>query len=411
MFVPPNLVVSQLLDVTDTAREELERARLAAIVECSDDAIIGKNLEGIIESWNAGAERLYGYTAEEVIGRSIALLAPPERKHEIPHLLARLRAGERIHHVETTRLHRDGSVREVSVSMSPIRDASGRIVGAAAIARDISALNEAQRQAERARLAAAQLAQVRSDFVATTSHELRTPLTGILGFAELLRSRWGRLDDAARLRQLDRVIASAQRQKRLIDDLLLLSRMDDTPLVPHPEAVPLAALVHRAAAEVVAGYRGQRVEYDGSPEISMLADPDRLFQIVANLVDNAAKCSPEGSPITIRWAREGAAIALRVGDQGPGIPEHGRDQLFTPFGRLPGSQMRAGRVGTGLGLYLSRQLARAMHGDLWLEASGGGDTTFHLSLPAAPQPPTTATAAAARPGSPAADAPGAGTRH
>jgi len=246
-------------------------------------------------------------------------------------------------------------------------------------------LFEAEQQRARA---AEDLARLRSDFVASVSHELRTPLTGILGFAELLQAHWARLPDTRKRDQIDRIVQAANRQLRLVEDLLLLSRQEDGQPVVQARPIQIGALVRRAATELQGSYAEQPIELDGPEDLSVVADPDRTMQILLNLLDNAAKYSPDESPIAVSWGWEDVWAVVRVRDHGPGLPEEGRERLFSQFGRLAGSRMRAGRVGTGLGLYLGRRLARAMGGDLDLETTGPEGSIFRLSLPveASPEP-------------------------
>jgi len=231
------------------------------------------------------------------------------------------------------------------------------------------------------RRAAEALAALRNDFVAAVSHELRTPLTAIFGYAELLAARWTQLDNARRLDQLGRIQAAARRQRRLIDDLLLVTQLESTGLVPMLAPTALAAIVSRAVQDAWDSYPGQRVAIAGRDDLRVVADADRAVQIISNLLDNAAKYSPEGAPISVDWVVEAGMIAVRVRDYGTGIPDEARERLFTRFGRVPGSRIRAGRTGTGLGLFLGRQLAEAMHGDLELESTSPAGTTFRLRLP------------------------------
>jgi signal transduction histidine kinase len=245
------------------------------------------------------------------------------------------------------------------------------------------ALRNARRFADEQKRAhaAEALAQLRADFVAAVSHELRTPLTAIVGFGELLEAHWEQMSEATRRERIGRIVQAANRLHRQVEDLLLISRVETERLVPVSMPLDLAPLLAQAVAEVQAHYRGQAIVLEGPPEVRVRADPTRTIQVLVNLLDNAAKYSPEGSPIAVTWQRAGAMIVVRVADQGPGVPEQGRDQLFTRFGRFPGSRIRAGRVGTGLGLYLSRRLAEAMGGDLDLEATGPEGSTFRLRLP------------------------------
>ncbi|HWE61747.1 MAG TPA: histidine kinase dimerization/phospho-acceptor domain-containing protein, partial [Chloroflexota bacterium] len=236
---------------------------------------------------------------------------------------------------------------------------------------------------ERAR-AAEELARMRNDFVSSVSHELRTPLTAIIGFAEILQARWTQTEDEERLAWVGKIVNAANRQQRLVEDLLLLSRMETGNLAPQIARVALRSLCQRAAEEVQGSYPGQRIDLVGPDRVVVLADPERSIQVLANLVDNAAKYSPEGSPIVIWWGVEEQVGVVRVLDRGPGITSQGRNHLFTRFGRVPGSRMRAGRVGTGLGLFLGRGLARAMAGDVELESTGPDGSTFLMRLPLAP---------------------------
>jgi len=260
----------------------------------------------------------------------------------------------------------------------------GSVVGLVGISRDVTNLKRAEEVLARQAAAAEELAQLRSSFVATVSHELRSPLTAIVGYAELLEAQWGRLDDAARLKMLRSIVVSANRQKHLVEELLLLSRLDlGAATTASPEPTDLGRVVKRAADEIRTSYKGQAIALEGPAEVLVLADPDRTVQILVNLIDNAAKYSPEGSPVHVTWSRNCTHADVRVRDFGAGVSEQGREQLFTRFGRLPGSRIRAGRVGTGLGLYLARSFARVMQGDVELEATSPDGSTFRLSLPLA----------------------------
>ncbi len=237
-----------------------------------------------------------------------------------------------------------------------------------------------QLEQERAR-AAENLASLRHEFVATVSHELRTPLTAVLGYAEVLSGHWDRLSEAQRKANLQRIVTAANRQKRLVDDLLQVSTLDGDEMPMRRGKVSLAEIVALATDEVKASYANQSIEVAGPPDLVVVADPLRTEQVLVNLMDNAAKYSPEGSCIEVNWMREVGAAVVRVRDHGPGIPPEGREVLFTRFGRVPGSRMRAGRVGTGLGLFLGRAYTQAMGGTLELEATGPDGSVFRLCLP------------------------------
>jgi PAS domain S-box-containing protein len=631
-------IVLHLRDVTDQKAAEATRDRLAAIVASSDDAIIGVTVDGIIDSWNPAATRIYGYTAEEAIGRPVSMLAPPDRPREIPNLLEAIHQGRGGAQFETIRMTKAGTLVDVSISLSPVRDDTGLIVSSASITRDISPRKQAEREirfqagllgavgqaviatdlagiviywnraaealygwragevlgqklstilvpppemklgaeimvgvhagatwtgeftvqhrdghaipvlatdvpilddqgavtgiigvsvdiservrveealrhselrfralseyatdmvsiidadgiiqyaspsyermfgyppsavigqhaltivhpddvdilwyqlstiaepgaiatieyrlrhangtwrtvettainridepavagivatthdvterataleeqrqarraAERARISADELALLRSDFVAAVSHELRTPLTAVIGYAELLNAHWSRMTEDQRRDRVARIAQAADRQKHLVEDLLTMTYMNHKPLPLRSVALPVAALVRQSAHEVSMAYYGQRIETDGGdPGVEARADPDRAAQVLTNLIDNAAKYSPVGSPIHISWHEDADSVIIQVRDHGCGIAVAGREQLFTQFGRIPGSRIRAGHVGTGLGLYLGRQFARAMGGELDLLETSPQGSTFDFRLPLA----------------------------
>ena len=216
-------------DISESKKAEELRSRLAAIVESADDAIVSKTLQSIITSWNAGAERTFGYSAAEAIGQSITMLIPPDRIDEEADILARLNRGERIDHYETVRVRKDGSRIDVSLSVSPVKDGRGNIIGASKIARDITQQRRHEQEREEllnseraARSAAEHASRLKDEFLATLSHELRTPLNAILGWSQLL----GMNPDKSDLEQgLDAIQRNARAQTKLIEDLLDMSRI------------------------------------------------------------------------------------------------------------------------------------------------------------------------------------------
>jgi signal transduction histidine kinase len=254
------------------------------------------------------------------------------------------------------------------------------IVGLTAQALERARLYVVER--ERAR-AAEEVARLRSDFLAAVSHELRTPLAAMVGYGELLESQWATLSEERRQNYLRRMLLAANRQTRLVEDLLLASLGDLGALSLRRQEVALAEVAQQAAQEVRGHYADQHIELDGPQDLAVWADPARVVQVLTGLLDNAAKHSPQGSPILLRWAREEDLAVVRVCDCGAGVPVEGRERLFTRFGRLPAGRIRAGRVGTGLGLYLGRLLAEGMRGSLDLELTGPLGSTFRLSLPVA----------------------------
>ena len=357
----PRHVVVQLQDVTVRKEAEAERERLAAIVESAEDAIIGRDLDGIITSWNDGAQRLFGYTAAEAIGQSVAMLSPAEIMAELPEFLARVRRGERVEGHETRRITRDGRIMHVSVTISPVRDSQGHIAGASVIARDISARKR--------------LEELRRDFLAMVTHDLRTPLTSVRGFAQLLQRR-----GAYHPGTVEAILAETDRMRRLIDDLADLVRLDAGKLDLRRAPVDLADLARREAAAIQtqAERHTIRVLAPDGP-VSGEWDAGRIGQVLQNLLTNAVKYSPAGGTVTVTVsiAAAGAEARLAVHDDGPGIAEAHLPLLFERFYRSG----TTGAGGLGLGLSIARMLVEAHGGRITAASKPGRGSTFTVTLP------------------------------
>src|SRR5688500_16602823 len=357
--------------ITNLKSPELAQYWLSAIIESAEDAIISKTLDGIITSWNKGAERIFGYTAEEVVGKPITILIPPDHLDEEPKILARLRAGERLDHYETVRVTKDGRRIDISLTVSPTKGPNGTIVGAAKIARDITGQREARRaidrayeEANRARAEAEQAAlekerlykqaeessRLKEEFLATISHELRTPLSAILGWTRMLRM--GQLSGEDHAKALDTIERNARAQAQLIDDLLDVSRiitgklrMDVRPSEPN-SFIDAAVEAVRPAAEAK-GVRVQKVI--DTAAISIPGDPVRLQQVVWNLLSNAIKFTPRGGRVQIRSERVNSHLEIVVSDTGQGIAP---DFLPHVFDRFRQADQKTSRRHGGMGLGL-----------------------------------------------------------
>ena len=370
---------------TNLQSPELAPYWLSALIESADDAIISKTLDGIITSWNNGAERIFGYTAEEVIGKPVTILIPEGQEDEEPAILARLRAGDRIEHYETVRVRKDGRHIDISLTVSPIKGPKGDIIGASKIARDITeqkqahkALNEAYRQAEES-------SRLKEEFLATISHELRTPLSAILGWARMLRL--GQLSKENAAKALDTIERNARAQAQLIDDLLDVSRivtgklrMDVRPSDPN-SFIDAAVEAVRPAAEAK-GVRVLKVIDTGL--VAIPGDPVRLQQVVWNLLSNAIKFTPRGGRVQIRSERVNSHLEIVVTDTGQGI-----DPDFLPhvFDRFRQADQKTSRQhgGMGLGLAIVRHLVELHGGTVSATSEGQGQgATFTVRLPISP---------------------------
>ncbi len=376
----------------DLKTSELAPYWLTAIIESADDAIVSKTLEGIITSWNKGAERIFGYTADEVVGKSITILIPEERLHEEPITLAKLARGERIEHFETVRVRKDRSLVDISLTVSPIRGADGTIIGASKIARDISERRQAEQERARllaheqeARQEAEEANRLKDEFLATLSHELRTPLTAILGWAYLLRS--GKLGDRSVTDALETIERNARAQSQLIDDLLDISRIItgqirlDVRQVEPDSFIESAIEALRPAAEAK-GVRVQKVIDTGVKAI--WGDAARLQQVVWNLLSNAIKFTPRGGSVQVRLERVNSHIEIAVADTGAGIPPKFLPYVFDRFRQADQTTTRH-YGGLGLGLAIVRHLIELHGGTVYAESLGEGQgATFTAKLPVRP---------------------------
>jgi len=370
--------------LTDDARD-----RLAAIVDSSDDAIVSKTLQGFITSWNRGAEKMFGYTPAEAIGQHITLIIPPERHGEEVDVLAHIGRGEKIDHFETVRQAKDGRRVNISLTVSPVRDARGRIIGASKVARDITARKLAEEEQERltaqalaARRTAEEANRLKDDFLATVSHELRNPLNSIVGWAGLLSS--GKLDPKKTSRAIEAITRAAQAQDQIINDLLDVSRiisgrlrLDIRPL-RLVEVLETAIETIRPAAEA----KEIRLQVLLDPIASPMAgDPDRLRQVFWNLLSNAVKFSPKNGRIQIHSQRIDSHVEIIISDTGIGIEPEFLPFVFDRF-RQGDSGPNRQSTGLGLGLAIVRSLVELHGGTVGVESKGKGlGASFSVRLP------------------------------
>jgi two-component system CheB/CheR fusion protein len=361
---------------------EIARARLAAIVESSNDAIVSKDLNGVITSWNAAAEQLFGYTAAEAIGRSILMIIPEDRADEEPVILRRIRAGERVEHFETVRRRKDGTRVEISVTISPIVDAHGRIIGASKIARDITERKRVEEMQRISELALKEADRRKDEFLATLAHELRNPLAPIKNAVELLRLSDGKGESSVQIREM--LQRQVGQMRRLIDDLLDVSRISRGTIELKRERVELAAAI-RSATEIsrpAIEKMSHKLSITLPAEPLYLdADPIRLAQMLANLLNNACKFTDPGGRIALTAAREGSSVVLSVKDNGIGIAPEKLPHIFTMFFQVDRSLERS-QTGLGIGLTIVYRLAALHGGTVEARSEGvGKGSEFVLTLP------------------------------
>lgn len=372
-------------DITDRKRlQQAEQAKLylAAVIESADDAIMSKTLDGIVTSWNSGAERLFGYTAEEMIGRSITILIPPDHPNEEPEIIARLRRGERIEHYETRRIRKDGTIVDISLMVSPIIDEEGKIIGASKIARDISDRKRIEAREREALRQAEAASRAKDEFLATVSHELRTPLTAILGWAKMLTT--GTLDANATHKALEVINRNVKAQTQLIEDLLDVSRIISGKLRIEVKPLDPSAVISAAVDVIKPAADAKRIKIQTVCDAAagpIAADFQRLQQIVWNLLSNAVKFTPQGGSVRIELSRGRSQVHISVTDSGIGIRKDFLPFVFNRFSQADSSITRS-HGGLGMGLAITRSLVELHGGTIAVSSPGEGQgSTFVVTLP------------------------------
>jgi PAS domain S-box-containing protein len=378
-------------DVTEELQTEKILRHFAAIIETTDDAVVSKDLNGIVTSWNRAAERLFGYKAEEVIGKSISILIPPDRFDEEPAILARLRRGEQLDHYETVRKAKDGRQIHVSLTVSPIKNAEGKITGASKIARDISDQKRAQEEiatllsSERSARQEAEIAnRSKDEFLAVLSHEMRTPLTAMLGWLTILRGH--RLDEETTRHAIETVERNAKAQAQLIEDLMDISRIVGGKLNLEVRPIDVIPVIDAAVDVVRPAAEAKQIHLEVHnatvvPPVS--ADPARLQQVIWNLLSNAVKFTPKGGSIEISVRQVESSAEIMIRDNGIGISRDFLPLVFERFRQAESVAIRSHR-GMGLGLAIVRHLIE-LHGGTVTAESEGEDkgSTFVVRLPLA----------------------------
>ncbi|MBA3961567.1 MAG: PAS domain S-box protein [Chthoniobacterales bacterium] len=355
------------------------------IVDSSDDVIISKDLKGTIKSWNKGAERIFGYHADEIVGQSVTKLLPPDRPDEEAQILARLQKGERLDHFETQRQRKDGQLIDVSLTISPIRNAEGVIVGASKIARDITQQKEAGRQLAETHEQLKRAERMKTEFVATLSHELRTPLNAILGWVQILKDPGSTADDLAT--GLPVIERNVRAQSQLIEDLLDMSRIEAGKISLDVQRVDLAEVVNAGLETVRPAATANHIRLTSAfsdVQGIVMGDKGRLQQIVWNLLSNAVKFTPKGGRIHVVIKRVNSHVEICVTDSGKGIAPEFLGEVFERFRQADATTTRR-YGGLGLGLAIVKHLTE-LHGGAVCAASDGADqgAAFTVSLPLQP---------------------------
>lgn len=359
----------RLQELVDELRQADERsAKLAAIVESSDDAIIGKDLNGVVTAWNRGAEHIFGYSEAEIVGQPVLKLIPEDLHHEEPFILSRLRNGEKIDHYETIRRTADGRRIDVSLTISPIHDKEGRVIGVSKIARDIS---EQKRDDQR-----------KNDFIGMASHELKTPLTSLTALVQVLHQKLKVHDDPFVPQALNKAHLQTKKMSSLINGFLNVSRLESGKLEIVKQDFDLTELAKEQLEEIRLTVSSHTFMFEPDNVVTVLADREKIGSVISNLLTNAVKYSPKGKLINITCIMRDGQALFSVQDEGMGIKAQDLPRIFDRYYRA-GSEHTRHISGFGVGLYLSAEIIQRHDGRIWAESQKGVGSTFFFNLPVA----------------------------
>ncbi len=341
-----------MLDVTKTKESHEQHARLVAIVESSDDAILAKTLDGRVITWNDLAEKLFGYTAKEIIEESLLKIIPQNRYNEEESILRKLRAGESVKHFETLRVKKSGEMVDVSLTISPIRDDEGGITGISKIARDIIDCKEEEKR--------------KNDFISVVSHKLKTPLTSILLYSQLLMKKVNQkqFGDVKQLTQ--RVETHSNRMNVLIGNYLDMTRIEQCKAEVNLEDFELKELIQEVVSDAELLDSPHTFIINSSGKVSVNADRDKICQVLTKLISNAVKYPLSGGQIIISCENKDNQVIINVKDQGMGITADNQKMLFQRFYRIKDPN-RKNISGFGIGLYVVLELLRLRDSSISIE--------------------------------------------
>jgi two-component system sensor histidine kinase VicK len=348
---------------------EQRSAMLVAIVDGSDDAIISKDLNSIVTSWNNSAERLFGYTAEEMIGQSIVKLIPEDRLQEEPEIISRLKKGQRVDHFETKRITKYGKLLDVSLTISPVMDSTGGIIGISKIARDITDKKQEE--------------QRKNDFIAIVSHELKTPLTSMRSYVQLALAKAVQREDTFTQNVLRRAETQTGKMTTLIQDFLNLSRLEEGKMSLNISDFSLSELMEEVLSDTLMLSPSHLIKYEACPEVMITADREKIGQVLTNLIGNAIKYSPEGTTVTIQCVLNSGTVEFSVTDEGYGISKVDQSRLFERFYRVDNSRKQH-VTGFGIGLYLVAEILKLHEEKVRVQSELNKGSTFSFVLPFIP---------------------------
>lgn len=358
--------IGTVLDVHELKEAEEKNAKLASIVASSDDAIISKTLEGEITSWNAGAENIFGYSADEMLGQNIYKLIPQDRQEEEPRILSQLRKGQRIQHFETKRLRKDGHLIDVSLTISPVRDPQGNVIGISKIARDIT-----QKKQEETR---------KNDFIGMVSHELKTPLTSLGGIVQVANAKLKNHEDTFLAAAMGKATSQVRRMTTMINGFLNIARLESGKLSIDKQRFDISGLISDTVDELRFINPSHSITFEAYRSLEVYADREKIASVLSNYINNAVKYSAKDTRVEIVCRKSDSEVIISVRDEGLGIGPDDLDKIFNRYYRVSSDQTRH-ISGFGIGLYLSSEIIGHHGGRVWAESEPAEGSTFYFSLP------------------------------
>lgn len=364
-------------DISGEKLAEEKQAILAAIVNSSDDAIISKTLFGIITSWNHAATKMFGYTEPEVIGKHISIIIPPDRMNEETMIIESIRNGKKIQHFETVRIAKDGKKVNIALTVSPVRNKDGKVIGASKIARDITEKIEVEKQRLLYTEKLQQLNKYKDEFMSMASHELKTPLTIIKANLDILLLQ---MEKDANTPFVEKTLKQVDKLDKLINDLLDISKIQSGKLELKLADFDMGILLKDIIHSIQLTTPIHIILKESKSKISAYGDQDRIALVVTNLIGNAIKYSPGSKEMVIDAFNSDDAVIVSVKDYGIGIPREDFTNIFSRFYRVSG--LNSTFSGSGIGLYISSEIISRHGGKIWVESELDKGSTFYFSIPA-----------------------------
>lgn len=357
--------IGTVLDITETVLAEEKNARLLAIIDSSNDAIIGFNLEGKITTWNNAAEDIFGFQQNEVIGSTADSLIPAEKRQELTDLLAKVTRGERVHQLETRMLSKDQGVIEVAITLSPIKEATGKIIGFSKIVRDIT---EKKHEEQR-----------KNSFIAMVSHEIKTPITAVTAYLQMLLQKAQKEQDSFYINMLSRADVKVKKMTAMVQDFLNVTRLEEGKLQIQKQEFELAPLIKEIADDGQFLSNQHIVNIINCEELKVYADKEKLGHVLSNLLSNAIKYSPNGGSILIKCESLDKKVRISVTDQGIGIKKSDQKRIFERFYRVD-DENEYTASGFGIGLYLAAEILSYHNSKIHINSKEGKGATFFFDL-------------------------------